>query len=124
MERLPHAVYPGHPLVVALYAMREYPSAREALARTEHGWPEMVGNSAIPGAGDGAHAGARLLRGIWENRVPIQTAHQVAHGIWAAMVGPGSGNHEAKYEPGLKQAEELRELFEETAREWDWNLPD
>lgn len=124
MERLPHPVYPGHPLVLALYAMREYPSAREALAPTEHGWPELVGNSAIPGAGDGAYAAASLLRAIWENRVPIQTAHAVAHGQWTRMVGPGTGNHEKAYEPGVEQAKELRELFEETARNWDWNFPD
>lgn len=124
MERLPHPVYPGHPLVLALYAMREYPSARAALAPTEHGWPALVGNSAIPGAGDGAHAAARLLRQMWENRVPHQTAHQVAHGMWTGMVGPRSGNHEDAYEPGVKQAEELHDLFVETARNWDWSFPD
>lgn len=121
LSRLPHPVYPGHALVLALYAIRAFPSARFALATCkDHHFSELVGSILVPGAGDGAYAADHLLRKIRETPAKLEEHLEWAREEWVRRVGPGTGNHEKSYEPGVQQAKELEELFRAAVSNWDW----
>lgn len=120
-------VYPGHGIVVALFIMRAFPCASAALQKSEHGWPECVGASDVPGAGDGAYAGADLIRRLQaaiknpDSVDTIDSCIALALSEWRRRVGPGTGNHEDQYTPGVAQAEQLLPLFRQSVDSWDWS---
>lgn len=122
LSNLPHPEYPGHALLVALYIMRAYPSAKLALAETTHGWPDCVGCIDVPGAGDGAYAGSRLIRKIQKEPAALDAHITWSREEWKGRVGPKTGNHEYSYEPGQLQADSLEELFRAAVAHWDWSL--
>jgi hypothetical protein len=113
-------VYPGQPLLLALFILKLYPKASDAFQPTSHGWPHAVGNSSVPGSGDMVHNAVDVLRFHQTNRNAEQTiAH--AHELWKRSVGPGSTNHPSSYEPGLLQAKALEQEFTTLLNNWNWN---
>lgn len=121
-------IYPGHPLVVAYCVLKVFPSAKAALAPSfdketsrPHGWSAMIGCGSIPGSGDAAYNGERVLAAIWTGRMIIEQAIVYADELWRSSVGPGSGNHELSYEPGLAEAQQYKAEFRTLAAAWDWS---
>jgi len=113
-----HYVYPGHALVVAYVIMHVFEDAEAALAPSPHGtWCQAVGHHTVPGAGDGAHAGALAIAKLRDGSSPREVV-QWARQEWRRRVGPGTGNHEETYEPGQRQADEFEARFLEKVRVW------
>lgn len=112
-----HAVYPGHALVVAYVIMHVFPDVDSALEDTKHGWSAAVGNGTVPGAGDGAYAGAAVIEMLRQGHTPEEAA-EWAQEEWRRRVGPGSGNHERMFQPGVEQAERFIDKFVSKARTW------
>ena len=116
-------VYPGHAMVLALQAIGAFNSAQEALAESTPGCPALVSSSAVEGAGDGAYAASHLIRKIWTGQLDRGAAVRWAHGEWVDRVGPGAGNHEDQFIPGLEQAAQLQQVFLSACLQWDWSHP-
>ena len=110
-------VYPGHGLVVALFIMKAFESPAAALARTRYGWSECVGSSDVPGAGDGAYAGARIVRMLADGRTADACVAEANRG-WRGLVGPGTGNLEDAFVPGQEQADRFEQRFREMSETW------
>lgn len=122
VDNLPRPVYPGHGMMVALYAMILYEGAKEALKPTSCNPYSILGNSMIPGSGDGAYAGVDVIGKVAKGEMSVIEALEWADENWKHRVGPGSGNQEDRYEDGQKQAQEMREVFLYVASHWDWEL--
>lgn len=61
-----------------------------------------------------------MLEKINSKEISIEEAPDWANKQWKEYVGPGTGNHENKYEEGLRQAEKFRSLFVNKAKAWNW----
>jgi hypothetical protein len=113
-----YPIYPGHPLMIALFIFRSYPSASKALAPTQHNTYDALGCCEVPGAGDACHTACRMVKMIRDGDLSIEDAPEWANEAWKRFVnGPNFGNHQ---QPGLEQAARFREKFLEMANEWDW----
>lgn len=113
------AVYPGHPVVVALCIMRAFPSLDEALAKSTHSdSPRALTSDAVPGAGSNVWGALDLLREIQNQGWSPDQAFDRARERWIRDTGPGTGNHENMHGPGQEQAEAWREAFIEKLSTW------
>lgn len=112
------AVYPGHPLTVAYVIMSVFPGPEEALAPSKHGhWSVCVGCADVPGAGDGANAGADVCQMLADGKAP-EDAAKFADDTWLRMVNPEGSNHPSAWKPGQEQADKFRDRFLELAKVW------
>ncbi len=121
--KLEPIVYPGHALVVAMYIMRSFKNASSALASIpDLHFPECVGSSEVHGAGDGAYAGAKVIRQLQQDHSKAGILQSIlwSQEEWCRRVGPKTGNHEDHFEPGKEQAERLENLFRTMVYQWDW----
>jgi hypothetical protein len=121
-------VYPGQPLVSAACIMREYHNPETAaLPCISHAgevlsWYAAEGNGNIPGAGgQTTRAVDALLR--FRQHGSIDQVIWELHEGWKQTVGPGTGNHESKFEEGQKKAQELEPQLRKALPDWlsGWN---
>lgn len=107
-----HSVYPGHPVTVGLLIMERYNTIDEALHPTIHGWPEAVGDGAIPGAGSEVHAAVHLLRSIALGERTPEEAVAYARKTWHA------GGHVDNVVPAQEQADRFTIAYLTKAASW------
>lgn len=112
-----HPVYPGHALAVALCIMHAFETPADALAKSEHGWPEALSCSDIPGAGDGAYAGVGFIRRLLDGQ-HIDTVVEWSREEWRRRVGPQTSNCVGAFGPGQEQADALEPKVRARAEAW------
>lgn len=124
-------VYPTQEIVSAAHILLEYDSPEEAnldaltFDGESHGFRSAEGNSNIPGAGGQAtKAVEALLR--FRDHGSIDQVIEDLHASWKRTVGPGTGNHENAYEPGMEKAKLLEPAFRKALAAWfnlsDWSM--
>lgn len=108
-------VYPGHGLVIAYIIMHVFDSPAAALATTEHGWPEALSSSAVPGSGDGAYAGCGVIEWMLGGMTPEDAADQADRSWRRRVQGGAFGN---RLDAGQEQADRFRGRFIAKAKTW------
>lgn len=116
------AVYPSHPVVVALCIMGVFDNLDAASAKSERtDYPLAMSHEEVPGAGSNVRAALDLLR-FAQTHTP-EEAWMQAEDIWAYQVGTGTGNHENQHAPGKAQALTYRDQFLHEVKTWGHPAP-
>jgi hypothetical protein len=115
------SVYPGHPLVVAIFAMKWFNKCSDALKPNESGFSSLSAHGGVPGSGCACSNCCCMFRKIQSGELKLEDVPTWADDCWKRFVGPGTGNLESEYQPGLEQAAKCKETFLEAARRWDWS---
>jgi hypothetical protein len=85
------AVYPGHPVTLALVIVRTHDSYAQAASMSEgFAWPHAVGCSAVPGAGGNVHSAMDLLA-RWKNGIALEDTFARADLLWEGCDGQKQG---------------------------------
>ena len=113
------AVYPGHPVTLALLITHAYPDLASADAVTEHGWAAAVGSSEIPGGGGEVNVALALLRKVAAG-LPVEEAIAWGDERWTASA---AGGHHDRVAPGQAQADAAKALLIERLATWPLTLP-
>ena len=58
-----------------------------------------------------------LCRMLHRGASPVDVANR-AEDMWKRSVGPGTGNHEKSYVPGMNQAKRFQSAFLQKSQEW------
>ena len=116
-EMLKWFVYPGHPAVVAYNIMLVFDKLSDAMANTEHNFPEALGNSSVEGAGGEVYVGLRFLKEAAKNK-DWEALYREHSEHWAHY---RAGGIEKNVTPGQEKADELKPLLLKTMAEWDFS---
>lgn len=124
------AVYPGHPVTLALVIVRTHESFEAANTYKEgFAWPHAVGCNAVPGAGGNVHAAMDLLV-RWSKGEDLDKLVERADQTWASCDGQkdGGGSYAktdverrrfiGRWNTGQEQADRLKPMLAEALKSW------
>lgn len=104
------AVYPGHPVTIAVAIFRAYPNIEEAFTQDRHGTPAALGNSDVPGAGGNAYQGLGLVRKLLTGAETFDAVVEEGFAAWRRQVTtPVDDVYRERLGPGNEQARALVE---------------
>lgn len=104
------AVYPGHPVTIAVAIFRAYPSIEKAFEMTVHGCPAALGNGDVPGAGGNAYQGLGLVRKLLDDGDGFDAHVEAGFAAWRRQVTtPVDDVYRDRLGPGNEQARALVE---------------
>lgn len=113
------AVYPGHPITLAVTVMQAYASLESALERSaSDGFKAALTNSAVAGARGPLNAALGMLHTLQEGVLSVEEVFQWADNYWYEETNHG---YERQYAEGLNQAHTLQPLFRQLLTRW---IPD
>lgn len=123
-----HAVYPGHPITLALLVVNNFASLDEAKSREGRTFPAALECSHIPGAGGNVYSALDFLHHLkhlsWDDAVKI------ADDYWFNCDSQGKGGypmpgrkHDPKYwikrcKEGQAQADRLKKQLQLKVKTW------
>ena len=110
-----HAIYPGHPVVLALLVTHIFPSLAAAATPTEHGWSAALGSNEITGAGDMVSSAMRLLHGVASRTTTIEEAIAWSNKQWRESA---AGGHPDRVERGQEQVDRAMPLLQSRLETW------
>lgn len=116
---LDRLVFPGHPLVIATFIVRTFPSILDADERTEFGWCQAQSDERIPGAGDQVAVAMQCLR---LGRGGASVDEIVAHARNAWLRGE-AGGHRDQVAAGVAQADAVEAAFRSSISPAWWGSP-
>lgn len=118
-----HAVYPGHPIVLAYIITHVFETYEAATAPSidrwtgqPFGWCEAVGSSTVPGAGGNVHAAVDLLAAVHKGKT-LDEAFAQADRMWRHCDDMGEKRPDRFYE-GQAQADRIKPLLRERLSVW------
>lgn len=112
------AVYPGHPVTLALLIMHRYPSLSEAKAPTpSSGFRSALADINIPGAGGEVSGALTLLEKIGAGELNTEDAIEWGKASWARNA---ENCYADRVVPGQQQADRLSQQFAEKVAGWDF----
>lgn len=123
---LPVPVVPGHPIVVALYVMQQFKTAREALLEDprdilmdKFSYPMLTKISIPTVTPEALLSTATMLSRMWSGHLSTHGVEDQAWYEWRDLTRPGSGWENFR-EEGNVQAEACMEAFKAAVQAWDW----
>lgn len=103
-------VYPGHPLTIATFILLKFRDNLDfAFAPSDHGWPNALSDTDVPGAGDAVHAGLDLVKKVRDGLLTPEEAVEYADKRWTDF--RTNCGYEDRLEPGRLEAEKIRPDF-------------
>lgn len=117
-ERLgEHAVYPGHPVILACMVMDRYPSllAARGTDQLSPTFGNALSDSFIPGAGCAVHAALDVLR--YAQVVSVEAAYELAESYWHGWERQHPNNVPGAAK-GREQCVRIKARFESMLKTW------
>lgn len=131
------AVYPGHPVTVALCIVRHFPSLEVAMGRTQNdssflgvSRPNALGDGTIPGAGGNVYLALDLLH-VLAKGIVFEEAVAQADKDWAECDSQAKGGYAwdknpedhrdhylKRWQEGQAQADRFKAVFQEEVGKW------
>lgn len=108
-------IYPGHPCLIAMQIMDNFPTMSDASERTAHGWPEALSCSNVRGAGGAVYQGLSVLRKLCENPSDIDGAFAFGSMLWERS---RQSDHPGQFDEGVAEASKWEARFHAQAKAW------
>jgi len=104
------AVFPGHPIVIAVAIMKHYPSLEDAFVRTERNCPMALEDENIPGGGGNVYSALDALRYVIDGTMNIDEAVKYCNDVWDS-VDDNAVKKPERYFKGIEEAKEYEPIF-------------
>lgn len=114
------AIYPGHPVTIALLIVEAYPSLADAERKCERtGYPAALGSADIPGAGGNVRAALRLLQSVRAGAL-LAEAVEHARDYWSRCDGQATGDARLveRWRSGQEQADRVEPVLRAKLAVW------
>lgn len=108
-------VYPGHPCLIAMQIMANFPTYNKAKQPVKEGWPSALSCNAVKGAGGAVYSGLAVVRQIDAKPHELEEAFERGCEIWNDA---RQSDHPDQREAGNQKAQEMKEDFMLMARRW------
>jgi hypothetical protein len=103
--------YPGHPIVIMVEILQEYPDLKEAYITPQLGlFPNALTNPRIHGSGTNVSEAITLLEYVHEGALTIEQAFAMADTYWAECDNQKAGQL-ARWQEGQNEADQLKETL-------------
>jgi hypothetical protein len=110
-----HAVYPGHPVTLALCIVNNFPNWEAAIVK-KNDIEAAVGCIEIPGAGGNVYAALDILSQLRKG-MPFDKAMERADYVWGQCDDHKAMN-KPRYVTGQEQADRFKDKLKEHAAWW------
>ena len=105
------AVFPGHPLVIAVAILRKYSDVSKAFVKEEgHNYANALEDIDIPGAGGCVNSALDAIRYVQNGLMGINKAVEWCRDTWD-RIDDNATNKPDRYFLGIKEAEEYEAEF-------------
>jgi hypothetical protein len=110
------AVYPGHPVTIAVCIVETYRTFEDAFAITESNWAAALGATAVPGAGGCVASALVFLRSL-KSGMAFEAACAGAAETWAHCDDQRK-NNSTRWQEGQEQADRFKEKLAARSAWW------